>query len=298
MKSFKKIFPLLLILLGNTTYGLGVVLFVLPTGLITGGTTGLGLFFSRFLGIPLNLFIPVFNIAMFLLGFAILGKKFALTTILSTFYYPLAFQVLQSCFGGVILTTDPMLSTVCAGLLIGAGIGLVIHAGASTGGMDIPPLVLHRMLDLPVSVGLYAFDVLILILQMFFSHTEQVLYGILMVLVYTVVLDKMLVIGSRQVQVQIISPRYEEISQAIQKKLDRGVTLFEVEGGHTRTESYALLTVLSKRELIHLNHLTADIDPDAFLIVSQVNEVRGRGFTLDKSYRKTPDNIPSARHKF
>lgn len=286
MKQSKKLFPLLLVLLGNTTYGLGVVLFVLPTGLITGGTTGLGLFFQHSLGIPLNLFIAVFNIAMFLLGACVLGKKFILNTIISTFYYPVAFQILQTLVGDTVLTTDPMLATVCAGFLIGAGIGLVIRAGASTGGMDIPPLVLNRLTGLPVSVGLYFFDFLILILQMFFSNSEQVLYGIIMVLIYTVVLDKMLVIGSSRVQVKIISPHYAEINRAIQQELDRGVTLFEVEGGYTRDESYAVLTVLSKRELITLNHLVADIDPNAFLIVSQVNEVRGRGFTLDKKYRK------------
>lgn len=286
MKTFKKIFPILLIFLGNTMYSLGVVLFILPAGLITGGTTGLGLFFQHFLRIPLNLFIPAFNILMFLLGAWILGKKFALTTIVSTFYYPAVFQFMQTLFGDIVLTTDPMLATICAGVLIGAGIGLVIHAGASTGGMDIPPLVLNRLLGLPVSVGLYAFDFLILILQMFFSNSEQVLYGIILVLIYTVVLDQMLVTGNSRVQVKIISPHYDEINRAIQKQLDRGVTLFEVEGGYTREESYAVLIVLSKRELVELNHLVADIDPNAFLIVSQVNEVRGRGFTLDKKYRK------------
>ena len=92
MNTFlKKILPILMILIGNTTYGLGVILFVLPTGLITGGTTGLGLFFQHSLGLPLNIFIAVFNIAMFLLGVWVLGKKFAITTIVSTFYYPIAF---------------------------------------------------------------------------------------------------------------------------------------------------------------------------------------------------------------
>lgn len=286
MKSSQKILSIFLILLGNTMYCLGIVAFVLPAGLITGGTTGLGLFFSHYLGIPLGLFIPVFNILMFLTGAFILGRKFALTTILSTFYYPLIFQLLQTWFGGTPLTDDPMLATVYAGLLIGAGIGLVIHSGASTGGMDIPPLLLNHLIGLPVSVGLYVFDFLILILQILFSNTEQVLYGIVMVLIYTITLDRMLLVGKGRVQVTIISPCYEKINRAIQQDLDRGATLFEVEGGHTRTESYAVLTVLSKRELVGLKNMVAEIDPDAFLIVGQVNEVRGRGFTLDKNYRR------------
>lgn len=286
MNLYKKIFPVLLILVGNTIYALGIVFFVLPSGLITGGTTGLGLFFRHYFGLPLNMFIYVFNILMFCLGAWILGKKFALTTILSTFFYPVIFQILNTAFGDVVLTGDTMLATICAGFLIGAGIGLVIRAGASTGGMDIPPLVLNRLTGLPVSIGLYLFDFTILVLQMFFSDTEQILYGIILVLIYTVVLDQLLMIGNDRIEVKIISPFYEKINEAIQNRLDRGATLFEVEGGHTREESYAVLTVLSKRELVQLNHLVADIDPNAFLIISQVKEVRGRGFTLDKKYRQ------------
>ncbi len=286
MKLLKKLYPIFLVLAGNTIYCLGVVLFVLPIGLITGGTTGLGLFFEHSLRVPLGLFIPVFNILMFLLGAMVLGKRFALTTILSTFYYPIIFHLFSALFADVVLTTDPMLSTLCAGILIGAGIGLVIQAGASTGGMDIPPLILNRLTGLSVSVGLYAFDFLILILQMFFSDTEQILYGMILVLIYTLVLDQMLLIGKGRIQVKVVSPYYEEISQAVQSQLDRGVTLFKSEGGHTREESFTVLTVLSKREVVALKNLVADIDPHAFLIISQVTEVRGRGFTLDKVYRR------------
>ena len=283
MNSFrKKILPILLILIGNTTYGLGIILFVLPIGLITGGTTGLGLFFQHSIGLPLNLFIAVFNISMFLLGAWILGKKFAITTIVSTFYYPLAFQVMTTLVGDTVLTMDPMLSTVCAGIMIGAGIGLVIRAGASTGGMDIPPLIFNKLFGLPVSAGLYVFDFLILILQMFFSNTEQVLYGIMMIFIYTFVLDRMLVIGNSRVEVKIVSPQYEEINHRIQTELDRGVTLLDVEGGHLRQESHMILSVLSNRELVALKKLVTDIDPKAFMIISQVKEVRGVGFTLEK----------------
>ncbi len=266
----KKILPLLLILIGNTTYGLGIILFVLPTGLITGGTTGLGLFFQHSLGIPLNIFIAVFNVTMFLLGAWILGRKFAVTTIVSTFYYPLAFQVMTTLVGDTVLTTDPMLSTVCAGIMIGAGIGLVIRAGASTGGMDIPPLVFNKLFGLPVSAGLYIFDFVILLLQMLFSNTEQVLYGILMIIIYTFVLDRMLVFGNSRVEVKIVSPHFEEINRRILSELDRGVTLLDVQGGYLRQESHMILSIVSNRELVALNHLVTDIDPNAFMIVSQV----------------------------
>ena len=116
------------------------------------------------------------------------------------------------------LTTDPLLSTIFAGLLIGVGIGVVIKAGASTGGVDIPPLILNKKLGIPVSVGLYAFDFMILIGQMVFRDREKILYGILLVMIYTTVMDKVLVNGKSQMQVKIISDHYEEINTAIQQK--------------------------------------------------------------------------------
>ncbi|MFR5602198.1 MAG: YitT family protein [Lachnospiraceae bacterium] len=282
MRQMKK---LMLILLGNTLYAVAVALFILPNQLITGGTTGLALLAGHLWEIPIASFVAVFNILMFVLGAVVLGKAFALTTIVSSFYYPFILGQVQSVFGDLVLTEDPMLATVCAGLLIGFGIGIVIREGASTGGMDIPPLVLNKKFHIPVSVMLYVFDFGILLSQMLFSNKEQILYGMLLVLIYTMVLDKVLVMGTSQMQVKVISREYEAISRAIQEKMDRGTTLFEIEGGHLREESYAVLTVVPGRELARINDLIMGIDSQAFMIISQVNEVRGRGFTLGKEYR-------------
>ena len=276
---------ILFILAGNTLYALAVALFVLPGHLITGGTTGLALVANYHAGIPIAGFVAVFNLLMFLLGLIILGKAFAVTTLISSFYYPLVLGQLQRMIGDFVITEDKMLATIFAGLLIGGGIGLVIRSGASTGGMDIPPLVLNKKFRLPVSVGMYAFDCLILLLQMLFADKEQILYGLLLVLIYTVVLDKVLLIGGNQMQVKIISKQFEEISRQIQQKMDRGTTLFEIEGGYSRKESYAVLAVVSGRELSKLNELVMKIDDQAFMIINQVSEVKGRGFTIQKKYK-------------
>lgn len=274
-----------LVLAGNTLYALAVSLFILPDGLITGGTTGLALVaFHRF-GVPVAVFVGVFNILMFLAGAFVLGKTFALTTLISTFYYPLILGVLEKVFCRTVMTQDRMLATVFAGLLLGAGLGLVIRVGASTGGMDIPPLILNKKWKFSVSMTMSVFDGLILLCQMIFSNKEQILYGILLVLLYTGVLDKMLLIGRNQMQVKIMSEKYEEINLSIQSRMDRGTTLLCAEGGHLRKPSYTILTVVSGRQLSRLSDMVMGIDPDAFMIVNQVNEVRGRGFTLHKEYR-------------
>ena len=273
------------VLAGNTLYALAVSLFILPNGLITGGTTGLALVAQYKLGIPIAAFVGVFNVVMFVAGAAVLGKAFAFTTIISTFYYPFILGVFEGLFGSSPLTGDTMLATVCAGLLIGAGIGMVIRAGASTGGMDIPPLILNKKFRLPVSMTMSVFDCLILLTQMVFAGKEKILYGILLVLLYTMVLDKVLMIGQNQMQVKIISEQCEIISEAIQNRMDRGTTLLLIEGGHLRKASYAVLTVVSGRELSKLNELVMGLDSNAFMIINQVSEVRGRGFTLHKEYK-------------
>lgn len=164
----------------------------------------------------------IFNIAMFGLGWLELGKKFAATTLIATFYYPFILNRLSALAGNFVFTKDPMLCAIFAGVMIGFSLGIVIRSGAPTGGMDIPPLVLQKRLKIPVSVSMYAFDVAILLSQLLFRDREKILYGIIMVMIYTVILDKMLMMGKKQVQAKIISEKYEAINLAVQQQLDRG----------------------------------------------------------------------------
>ena len=168
-------------------------------------------------------------------GAAGAGQGLCLTTVISSFYYPFILAVLQGALGEVRLTEDPLLATVLAGVMIGAGIGIVIRAGASTGGMDIPPLVLQKKLRIPVSISLYAFDCAILLLQALFSNVEQVLYGLVLVLLYTLTLNKTLMAGTGQMQLKVVSQKYEEISRAIQRARRTGAPLWlKVMGGYGR----------------------------------------------------------------
>lgn len=284
MKDFGQLKSIFWILVGNTMYALAITIFILPNGLITGGTTGLALFFYHQFGVPIQGFVTVFNVAMFVLGAAVLGKKFALTTVISTFYYPFILSVFQSLPALGKVTEDNLLAVIFSGLLIGAGIGVVIRAGASTGGMDIPPLVLNKKMGLPVSMTMNGMDTAILLLQIVFTDKEMVLYGILLVLAYTSVLNRVLLLGQAKMQVKIVTERYEEINQAIARDLDRGVTLFRSRTGHLKRDGYVVMSVVNNRELVQLNQLIQKIDPQAFIVIHQVNEVRGRGFTLKKEY--------------
>ena len=281
MKDIKVIIG---ILVGNTLYALDVAMFILPNDLITGGTTGIALFLNTTLNIPVTLFVSIFNICMFLLGWKILGKKFALTTLISSFYYPFILGILENIFKNEIMSNDTLLCVIFAGIMIGVAIGLVIRCGASTGGMDIPPLILNKKLGIPISISMYAFDFFILLGQMLIRKREMVFYGILLVLIYTIVLDKVLVIGKSQIQVKIISSKFEQINNMIINKLDRGSTLIHGETGFMHNKYPIVLTVVNNRELTLLNNYVYQIDSDAFMIINKVNEVRGKGFSSEKKY--------------
>ena len=273
-----------IIIVGLTIYAFGLAVFVLPTDMIAAGTTGIALLAQRLWGIPISTFVAVFNVLMFGLGFIELGKTFALTTLVATFYYPVILDVAIAVVGDMVITQDPMLCAIFSGIIIGFSLGIVIKAGASTGGMDIPPLVLKKRFGIPVSASMYFFDAVILVGQMPFGDKERILYALIMVMVYTMVLDKVLMMGSKQIQVKIFSAKYEEISRAIQEKMDRGTTLLNMEGGHSRQKSMAILSIVSGRELSKINDIVMEIDENAFMIVNQVGEVRGRGFTMTKKY--------------
>ena len=281
MKDIKVIIG---ILVGNTIYALAVAMFILPNDLITGGTTGIALFLNTTLNIPVTLFVSIFNICMFLLGWKILGKKFALTTLISSFYYPFILGILENIFKNEIMSNDTLLCVIFAGIMIGVAIGLVIRCGASTGGMDIPPLILNKKLGIPISISMYSFDFFILLGQMLIRKREMVFYGILLVLIYTIVLDKVLVIGKSQIQVKIISSKFEQINNMIINKLDRGSTLTHGETGFMHNKYPIVLTVVNNRELTLLNNYVYQIDSDAFMIINKVNEVHGKGFSSEKKY--------------
>ena len=273
------------VVFGNFLYALAVKLFLIPADLVTGGTTGIALVMNHLWGVPVSLFVLIFNVAMLALGWLFLGRGFALTTLASTFLYPASLEICNVLFGELVLTKDLLLCTIFSGAGIGLALGIVIRAGASTGGMDIPPLVFQKLFRIPVSASMYCFDFCILLLQMMFRPVENVLYGVVLILIYTIVLDKMLLIGSNRTELKIISPKSREICDAILSQVDRGVTLLDGEGGYLHRDTQLLFSVISNRELIQVDKIVHRIDPDCFMVVNRVSEVRGRGFSMAKPYQ-------------
>ena len=286
MKNKNRILSLGLVLLGNILYTLSVKLFLLPADLISCGTTGIALVVNHYLHIPMTLFIFLFNAAMMMVGWAVLGRKFAMTTILSSVLYPLLLELLNRTLGDVVITENILLNTLFAGLGLGVSIGIVMRGGASTGGMDIPPLILKKFFGIPVSASLWVFDFCILLAQMFFHKPEDLLYGILLILAISVALNKVMLLGTSRTEVKIVSREAEKIREAILSRVDRGVTMLHGQSGYKHEELDVILSVVSNHELPKIEALARDIDPSCFVVISRVTEVWGRGFTYGKHYEE------------
>lgn len=276
---------LLAILTGNLFLALTVVLFILPGELISCGTTGLSLLAKELWGIPVSAFVLVFNMVMLILGWAVLGRKFAMTTIASSFLNPIFLELFQRLFAGQVITRNLLLCAVFGGMGLGISLGLVIRAGASTGGMDIPLLILKKLLGIPVPVSLWLFDFVIMLMQLMFHTPEELLYGIVMILAVNFTLNKTLVAGRGRTEVKIISEKALQIRDSILNDADRGVTLLQGEGGYLHKSTQVVLSVVSTKDLHRLKRLVRDIDPGCFMIVTQVTEVLGRGFSLSRDFQ-------------
>ena len=281
-EKYKKLLSLLMVIFGNCIYALSVKLFVLPANLISCGTTGIALVVNQLSGIPISEFIFVFNVLMLALGWWVLGRQFAMTTVLSSLFYPIALELLNRTLGDVRVTDNQLLNVLFAGMGLGLSLGIVLRGGASTGGMDIPPLILKKLFRIPVSASLWVFDFCIMVCQMTFHPLEDLLYGILLIISVSVTLNKIMLFGTSRTEIKIMSEKSNEIRQAILMEVDRGCTILHGEGGYRGNSLNVILSVVSNHELPKIERVARSIDPGCFVIVNRVSEVWGRGFTTAK----------------
>lgn len=282
-----RMIKLAMVVFGNLLYALSVTLFILPSNVISCGTTGIGLVLEHLWNVPISGFVLVFNVIMLALGWLVLGKGFAMTTELSSLLYPVLLEICQQLLGDGGVTENMFLNTLFGGMGLGASLGIVMRAGASTGGMDIPPLILKKLFSIPVSATLWIFDFLIMLAQMSFHTPEDLLYGIVMILTISIVLNKVTMLGTSRTEIKIVSQKSEEIRQGILSQVDRGVTLLHGEGGYLGKPTEVILSIVSNHELPKITALAREIDPDCFMIVSRVTEVWGRGFSYGKNEQKS-----------
>lgn len=290
----------LCISLGLVAYVLGWAVFLIPNNLVGGGVSGLSAIIYYATGIQMGYSYLVINVILLLVGFKILGTGFGGKTIFAIVFASVMLNLLPPLIPEYIsqelaVSNGKMLCTIIGGVLSGVGIGISISNGGSTGGTDIIALIVGKYRNISPGKLILSMDVVIILSSMLFpSYTTAgelvpfpeklatAVYGLILITVSGYAVDLYLSGSKQSVQVFIFSKKYAEIADAITGDMKRGVTLIHAEGWYTKSESQVIMVMTRKTDLNLLLRYVKSIDSDAFLSVSNVMGVFGKGFDTIK----------------
>ncbi len=263
------------ILLGAAITALAFDLFFLPNNIAPGGITGVATLLNHLTGARVGLFSIVLNAPLFLLGFRSVGGRFAFRSLIAM----LALSLLIDLIPRIPLTDDMLLATMFGGGVMGVGLGLVLRGGATTGGTDLAAKIIHNHWS-PVSVGglLFALDCLVVAAAGLVFDAQAALYAMIAILVCSKVIDWVLQGWNTAKQLLIISDQAETIARRVTSELDRGATLLSATGAYSGEPRGMMLCVVSNAEVSRLKEIVAEVDPRAFVTVSNIHEAMGEGF--------------------
>lgn len=292
-KIIKVISEYLVITLGCFIAGVAIDIFLVPFRIAPGGIAGISTVLSSVTNgiIPVGVAIIVLNIPLFLIGMKLIGKRFIIRTMISTFMFsafidllrPLTDRFVELYLGNpssTVSNSNLLLYCVFGGVIMGTGVGIVFRAGATTGGTDLAALIVRHYIP-HVSVGkiLMVIDGLVVVFAAIaFKSFLLGLYAIVTIFLSAKMIDTILVGINFAKAVFIISNNSDIISQKIMKEIDRGVTGLKGKGMYTGTDKEVLLCVLDHRQIPRLKILVKEVDPDAFVIMTDIREVYGEGF--------------------
>lgn len=276
-----KIKTILLTILGTMSTGFGLGSFLTPNKIVGGGIGGVGTILYHTLGIEPGMTSFVGNIFLLIIGIRILGKKFVLKTAFGVLLLSLFVQLFSML---PIYTENLMLSAVFGGALFGLGIGLAFAAGSSTGGTDIVGRMIQiQFSSIPIGKLLLAVDgMIILVSLLVFKDVELILYGIVTLFFSSYCID--FVISRLNVSrlAFVITDKGEEIAKNLVSTSTRGVTLIDVRGAYTDTQKQMLFCALKESEAEKFQNKILDVDENAFIVFSESQRIKGKGFYLYK----------------
>lgn len=287
-EKFSKLIPLkslLTILLGCLLFATSFALFLQPNLISTGGVSGLAMAINHMTGFPMGLLIVVMNIPLLAIAFWKFGIRFIASTLFATLLSSVMLDLALSflpCF-----TNDLLLASLYGGVMLGAGLALVFIGGATTGGSDIlGKLITLRYPHIKLGRIMLIVDALVIVFSaMVFRDINLALYAMITVYVSSVVIDAIIYGADKAVLIYVISNHTESIGADIIAKLQRGVTYLKGVGGHSKSEKGMILCAVRRNETTFFNEIVHNVDPDAFVIMTEAHNVFGLGFS---PYNKRP----------
>jgi uncharacterized membrane-anchored protein YitT (DUF2179 family) len=263
-----------LISVGSVICAIAVNGILIPHGFVSGGFVGMTLIIHYLVPIlPVSLLYFVLNIPVYCLGWMYIGKRFFLYSVAGMIIFSLAFAWIHL----PIPVADKMLAAIFAGIISGAGGGVILRSLGSAGGMDILSIILMKRFSIRLGTSILVLNALILTFAAYVFSLQDALYTLIFLFVSTQVLNVVVYGLSQRKAVYIISPRWETIYREIMEKVHRGVTIFNGRGGYSGQEIQMLFTVISHQELPRLKNLISDIDNEAFVVVGDTLETMGKG---------------------
>ncbi|MCK9444289.1 MAG: YitT family protein [Tissierellaceae bacterium] len=277
-KWYRILYSYVLIALGSLIMAMALVYFLAPNTIAPGGVTGFAVVVEKIANIPIYVTNLALNIPLFILGFKILGKETAAKTLFSTLALSFFLKILPT----VVLTHDLLLSSIFGGLLGGIGLGLVFKFGGTTGGTDLAAAILNNKFQALSMVGfMTVIDLFVVAFAgVIEKQIEVSLYSVIAMFVTMKVVDIILEGISYEKGFFIISDKSQEISNGLLVELDRGVTLLKGKGMYTKENKDVLLCVVPRAQFTRVKEMVKDIDPNAFVMVAEMSEVLGEGFTF------------------
>jgi len=269
-----------LILIGSFILASGFVLFIAPYKIIPGGVYGISIVLHYLFGTPIWLVALCFDIPLTIIGIKILGPRFGYKTVLG-FSLTAIFTDTLTYFWGFepLVVGDALLSSIFGGVLVGLGLGLIFRAKATSGGSDIVAMIIAKYTSLPLGMlMIYVDSVVVLVGLLVFQDWKIPLYSWIVIFITGKVIDIVMAGISYDKSIFIISEKHEEIRDKIINNLNRGGTYIEGKGMFNMADRKIIFTVVSRRELALLEEYIHEIDPKAFLTVTDATEILGEGF--------------------
>lgn len=269
-----------LIVVGTLLVSIGYVYFITPYKIVPGGVYGISIVLHHMFNLPVGMTALAFNIPLTIIGTKVLGPRFGTKTVVG-FVLTSVFVDVMSYFSEFkpLVDSDPLLSSIFGGAVVGIGVGLIFKSKATTGGTDVIAMILARITKLPLGQLMMGVDsVIVLIGFVAFGDWHIPLYSWITIFVMGKTIDAVLQGISYEKTIFIISDEHQAIRDKIIKDLNRGGTYLHAEGMYNGNQKKVIFTVVNRRELAMLEEFINEIDPKAFLTVMDANEILGTGF--------------------
>ena len=262
-----------LIALGSALCSVAINGILLPQRFYGAGFTGVALIIHYMVpSLPVAVLYFILNVPVFCLGWIYVGRRFFFYSVAGMFIYSLALALIHVSLP----VHDKMLSAILAGIVVGAGSGIILRSLGSAGGTDILSVILLKRFSIRLGSTILAFNTVLLGAGAVLFSLEDALYTLIYIFVCSYMVNLVVTGLSQRKAVHIISPQWEEISHEIMDKIQRGITVIRGRGGYTGRDEQILYTVISFRELPQLKQLIRSVDPDAFVVVTDTLEVMGQ----------------------